>query len=892
MGLFDKIFPSYNEKELKKIEKTVVKIEALAEQFAAKSDDELKAMTAQFKERFANGETLDQLLPEAFATMREASERVLSMRHYHVQLIGGVVLYQGRIAEMKTGEGKTLVATLPAYLNALTGKGVHIVTVNDYLAKRDAEWMGKVFTFLGLTVGVNISQMSTEEKRAAYNCDILYSTNNELGFDYLRDNMVKSKENCVQRELSFAIVDEVDSILIDEARTPLIISGRSNKSSETYITANRFVKTLQDDDYEIGEKEKSIYLNENGAAKAETYFHIENLTDYENQDLKHYIDNALKAHFIMKKESNYIVMDGEVIIVDEFTGRQMIGRRYSDGLHQAIEAKENVQIRSEDKTLATITFQNFFRLYRKLSGMTGTAKTEESEFEGIYKLDVIELPPNKPVIRIDEKDKLYTTIKGKYDAVIADVIDCSKRQQPVLVGTVSVDKSEELSRLLTKQRVAHKVLNAKNHEQEAEIVAQAGKKGSVTIATNMAGRGTDILLGGNPEFLAKQKLANMGYPHDIIEKATSYAKLTDEEIIKAREDYLKFFKLFEADTSKEKEEVIALGGLRIVGTERHESRRIDNQLRGRSGRQGDPGSSVFYLSMEDDLMRVFGGETMLAVAQKFDLDPNYPIQNKLITKQIESAQARVEDRNFSIRKHVIGYDDVMNKQRTVIYEQRRMVLDGMRVHEQILAMMRAVVEGIVPNYIDYNVDYTDWDYEKFNKELESNVLENDTNFVTPEMVLANNSAEALSEVVYNKAVEQYQAKVETIKAELGIDFDTFEKDCLLYNVDNKWNEHIDAMDELKQGIGLVAYAQRDPVMVFKKEGADMFNEMIEAIQRDTVRVLAKSKFERETKTAVKEQKEIKTNEKIETVHRGEKIGRNDLCPCGSGKKYKNCCGKE
>ncbi|MDE6757881.1 MAG: preprotein translocase subunit SecA [Clostridia bacterium] len=896
MGIFGKIFPSHNDRELKRINKTVDKVVALEDKFKAMSDDELKACTAQYMQRYQDGESLDSLLPEAFATVREASARVLGMRHFYVQLVGGVVLYQGRIAEMRTGEGKTLVATLAGYLKALAKQGVHVVTVNEYLARRDAEWMGKVYKFLGLTVGINCSGMSREDKVNAYNCDITYSTNNELGFDYLRDNMVTDNSMKVQRSLEFAIVDEVDSILVDEARTPLIISGRGKKSSDTYITANNFVLTLTPEDYEIGEKEKSVFLNENGTEKAEKYFNVENLSDYENQSLKHYIDNALKANFIMKEEDNYIVVDKEVIIIDEFTGRQMVGRRFSDGLHQAIEAKEGVPIKSEDKTMATITFQNFFRLYKRLSGMTGTAKTEENEFDTIYGLDVVVIPTNKPVIRIDEPDILFKTKNGKYKAIIEDIKKCYERRQPVLVGTVSVEKSEELSRILKKQGIPHNVLNAKNHEKEAEIVAQAGKSGAVTISTNMAGRGTDILLGGNPEFLAKQKLSNLGYPHDLIEQAVSYANTDDEAILKARADYKKYYDLFAKDTNAEKQEVIAAGGLRIIGTERNEARRIDNQLRGRSGRQGDPGSSVFYLSMEDDMMRIYGGEHMLKIADALHLDEDTPIVSKIITRQVESSQARVEDRNFSIRKHVLGYDDVMNKQREIIYEQRNVVLDGMDVHVQILAMMEAVITKICTTYVDYKEDHRNWNYEDFNKQLEDSVLESGTELVTPDYIadLADNSISGLVSSIYEIAKEQYEKKCDFVKNEIGIDFARFERDCMLYNVDTKWMNHIDDMSQLKQGIGLVAYAQRDPVTQYKFEGAEMFDAMVESIQYDTVRTLVKCKFEKATQTQSKEQNEIITNEEVNktrTVIKEKKPRPNDKCPCGSGKKYKQCCGR-
>lgn len=902
-----KLFPSYNDRELKKINKIVDKIEALEEEFKQKTDEELRACTQKYIERVAEGESLDSLLPEAFATVREASARILNMRHFRVQLIGGVVLFQGRIAEMRTGEGKTLVATLPAYLAALTKKGVHIVTVNEYLAKRDAEWMGKIFKFLGLTVGINLARTSEEYKRAQYNCDIMYTTNNELGFDYLRDNMVKDKSQMVQRDLSFAIIDEVDSILIDEARTPLIISGRGGKSSDVYITANRFIKTLkapnpdaEDEkerlgDYEVGEKEKSVFLNEYGTAKAEKYFNVENLSDYENQELKHYIDNALKANVIMKKENNYLVVDNEVIIIDEFTGRQMIGRRYSDGLHQAIEAKENVPIKSEDKTLATITFQNFFRLYKKLSGMTGTASTEKVEFETIYALDIVEIPTNKPVARIDMEDQLYMTKVAKYRAIVEDVLKCREKGQPVLVGTISVEKSEELSKIFTKNKIPHNVLNAKNHEKEAEIIAQAGKYGSVTIATNMAGRGTDILLGGNAEFLAKQKLVNLGYNHETIEEAISFATIPEDkvEVKKARADYNKYYELFKKDTDIEKEKVVAAGGLKIIGTERHESRRIDNQLRGRSGRQGDPGCSIFYLSMEDDIMRVFGGDNMKAMCEKLSLDPDMPITAKIITKQIEYSQARVEDRNFSIRKHVLGYDDVMNKQRSIIYEQRRLVLNDMDVHEQVKAMMRAIIEKICPIYIDYKEDHREWNYEGFNKDLENYVLEQGTNLLNPDYIVEHDTQEELEQCIFEEAVKQYENKIETLKKEFGIDFSLFEKDCLLSVVDRKWMDHIDNMSQLKQGISLVAYAQRDPVAAYREEGFDMFEEMVGEIQYDVVRILTKAKVEKQVVPVRQKQQEMKTNEvKTQTIVRQDKkVGRNDPCPCGSGKKYKDCCGR-
>ena len=949
MGLFRKIFLSRNDRRLKKINKIVDKIEALADTFKAMTDEELQGCTQKYIDRYNEGESLDSLLPEAFATMREASERVLGMRHFRVQLIGGVGLYQGRIAEMRTGEGKTLVATLPAYLQAIAKKGVHIVTVNEYLAKRDAEWMGKVFKFLGLTVGVNYSGL--REKVEAYNCDILYSTNSELGFDYLKDNMAKDKSQRVQRGLDFVIVDEMDSILIDEARTPLIISGRGGKPSDEYVRANEFVKrlvapvqkkveeeeldeeeidsqdeefeskkskkqskqqieeTVLDDaeqeeeiqpDFEIGEKEKSVYLNEYGAQKAEQFYGIENLSDYENQSIKHYIDNALRANFIMKEGVNYIVVDKEVIIIDEFTGRQMIGRRFSDGLHQAIEAKENVPIRSEDKTLATITFQNFFRLYKKMSGMTGTAKTEENEFEAIYGLDVVVVPTNKPVQRIDEPDRLYKSRAGKYNALLQEISQCYQKGQPVLIGTISVEKSEELSRILNKNKIKHNVLNAKNHEKEAEIIAQAGKKGAVTIATNMAGRGTDILLGGNPDFLARQALERAGVAHEIIEQATMLTQTQDEEVLAARAEYKRQYDNFAKQTAEEKQEVLQLGGLRIIGTERNEARRIDNQLRGRSGRQGDPGSSVFFISLEDEMIKAFGGEQLKRLSDMLDIPDDVVIASKIVSKSVERTQASVEDRNFSVRKNVLGYDDVMNTQRTIIYEQRNLILDDMDVHQQVLAMMRSVIERICNFYVNTKEDHSLWDYDGFNKALEDGVLKEGTQLVSEDYVskVEDNSFDGLVDSITKVAIEQYEEKckeADEILAENGetYTFSAFEKECMLYNVDKKWMDHIDAMDQLKQGIGLVAYAQRDPVMQYKIEGLDMFEKMVESIQDETVRVLVKSKLE---KAPVKKEQtgEIYTNEhaKPKTERRQtRKIGPNEKCPCGSGKKYKYCCGK-
>ncbi len=809
--------------------------------------------------------------------------------------------------------------------------------------------MGKVFKFLGLTVGVNYSGL--REKVEAYNCDILYSTNSELGFDYLKDNMAKDKSQRVQRGLDFVIVDEMDSILIDEARTPLIISGRGGKPSDEYVRANEFVKrlvapvqkkveeedfdeeeidsqdeefeskkskkqskqqieeTVLDDaeqeeeiqpDFEIGEKEKSVYLNEYGAQKAEQFYGIENLSDYENQSIKHYIDNALRANFIMKEGVNYIVVDKEVIIIDEFTGRQMIGRRFSDGLHQAIEAKENVPIRSEDKTLATITFQNFFRLYKKMSGMTGTAKTEENEFEAIYGLDVVVVPTNKPVQRIDEPDRLYKSRAGKYNALLQEISQCYQKGQPVLIGTISVEKSEELSRILNKNKIKHNVLNAKNHEKEAEIIAQAGKKGAVTIATNMAGRGTDILLGGNPDFLARQALERAGVAHEIIEQATMLTQTQDEEVLAARAEYKRQYDNFAKQTAEEKQEVLQLGGLRIIGTERNEARRIDNQLRGRSGRQGDPGSSVFFISLEDEMIKAFGGEQLKRLSDMLDIPDDVVIASKIVSKSVERTQASVEDRNFSVRKNVLGYDDVMNTQRTIIYEQRNLILDDMDVHQQVLAMMRSVIERICNFYVNTKEDHSLWDYDGFNKALEDGVLKEGTQLVSEDYVskVEDNSFDGLVDSITKVAIEQYEEKckeADEILAENGetYTFSAFEKECMLYNVDKKWMDHIDAMDQLKQGIGLVAYAQRDPVMQYKIEGLDMFEKMVESIQDETVRVLVKSKLE---KAPIKKEQtgEIYTNEhaKPKTERRQtRKIGPNEKCPCGSGKKYKYCCGK-
>ena len=849
------------------------------------------------KERYKNGETLDSLLFDAFAVVREASYRVLNMRHYKVQLMGGICVHQGRVAELKTGEGKTLMATLPAYLNALTGKGVHIVTVNDYLAKRDAEWMGKVHRFLGLTVGVNVHDMDDDAKRKAYACDITYGTNNEFGFDYLRDNLKVKLSQMVQRGLEFAIVDEVDSILIDEARTPLIISGRGNKSSEMYLSADKFVRTLKlDEDFEIDVKEKTVQITESGSKKAEAFFGVENIADIQNAELNHHIQQALKAHYIFKRDNDYIVQDNEIIIVDEFTGRLMIGRRYSEGLHQAIEAKERVVIRNENQTQATITFQNYFRLYKKLSGMTGTAKTEEEEFKTIYGLDVLEIPTNRPMIRKDRPDVVYSTNKGKIRAIIDDIVRVHEKGQPVLVGTITVEKSEEISRELLKRRVRHQILNAKNHRREAEIIAQAGKLGAVTIATNMAGRGTDILLGGNPEYLAKQDLRNRGYDEDTIELATSYIQNIPADIEEVRTLYRDLLAQHSIITDEEKKKVTELGGLYILGTERHESRRIDNQLRGRAGRQGDPGESRFYISLEDDLAQRFGGERLQRIYSMFKVDENTPIEAKMLSRSIENAQRTIEGKNFGIRKHILGYDDVMNRQRMVIYEERMKVLRGENVHQDILNLIPDYVTNLVNETVNASDDPTKWDETVLNKRLEERVLPVGTNFVTREKLMNWDYKYFINKLI-EKVVECYEEKIESYK-EKGIDYHEVERIILLRNVDTKWIEHIDAMDKLKRGISLRAYGNEDPLISYKKEGLEMFEELTASIQEDTVKYLLKIEVEK-----VQRQEPRRTapenyvaqggslNAEQRTIVKTSAPGRNDPCPCGSGKKYKNCCGK-
>ena len=907
MGFLDNLFNMADKRELKGFEKIADQIDAMEPKFEAMTNKELKSMTNTFKDRLAKGETLDDILPEAFATVREASKRVLGMRHYKVQLIGGMVLHQGRIAEMKTGEGKTLVATAPVYLNALEGKGVHVVTVNDYLAKRDKEEMGKVYEFLGLTVGVIVHGQSPEERRKQYECDITYGTNNEYGFDYLKDNMVIHKEQRVQRELNYAIVDEVDSILIDEARTPLIISGPGDKSTHLYTDANTFVLTLKrpsktqqekteeekelpsDGDYEIDEKQKAVSLSESGIKKAELYFNVENITDVEHTELFHHINQALKAHAIMKKDVDYVSKDGEIVIVDEFTGRLMFGRRYSEGLHQAIEAKEGLHVQRESKTLATITFQNFFRMYSKLAGMTGTAKTEEEEFKSIYKMDVVQIPTNKPILRQDLPDVVYKNERGKFNAVAEDILERHAKNQPVLVGTVSIEKSELLSQILKRKGIKHEVLNAKNHEKEAEIIAQAGRLGAVTIATNMAGRGTDIVLGGNPLFLTKKELKKHGFTDDSIKRVDTSIDAEElaenEDLAKAKETFDSLYHQFKDQAAKEQEAVKEAGGLAIIGTERHESRRIDNQLRGRSGRQGDPGSSRFYIGLDDDLMRLFGSERIQGVVERIGLEEDMPIEHKMLTKSIENAQKKVEGRNFGIRKHVLQYDDVMNKQRQVIYAERSSVLEGEDIHEYIQSMIKDRIGAAVEAYTeDKKVDYTELKHYLYTSFMPAESLEVEG--------LETLQGEELIEKIYEIALAIYKEKEEVITPERMREIETI---ILLQCVDSHWIDHIDAMDQLRQGIGLRALGQQDPVIAYKLEGFNMFDEMVDQIRQDTVRYLFGITIEKqptERKQIVDvDTIEAPTDEPKQPVVKETKVGRNDLCPCGSGKKYKNCCGK-
>ena len=915
MGLMDKIFGTYSERELKRIYPIRDKVLSLEEQYSKMSDKELKDMTPKLKERLANGETLDDILPDAFATCREAAWRVLGMKHFPVQIIGGIVLHQGRIAEMKTGEGKTLVATLPVYLNALTGKGVHVVTVNDYLAKRDSEEMGKVYRWLGLKVGLVIHDIEPAQRQEAYKADITYGTNNEFGFDYLRDNMQIYKENRVQRGHYYAVVDEVDSILIDEARTPLIISGRGDKSTDLYKIADRFARSLRmykvkelddkeehddvvDADYIVDEKAKTATLTKAGVKKAEEFFGLENLMDMENSTIQHHINQAIKAHGTMHRDINYVVKDGEVMIVDEFTGRIMNGRRYSEGLPQAIEAKEGVEVKRESKTLATITYQNLFRMYEKLSGMTGTAMTEEQEFREIYGMDVIEIPTNKPVIRKDLPDVVYKTENGKFNAVVEQVKECHEKGQPVLVGTVSIETSERLSNLLKRHGIKHQVLNAKYHEKEAEIVAQAGQYGAVTIATNMAGRGTDIMLGGNAEFLAKNQMRKEGYYEELIVEATGFGDTDNEEIIEARKRFTELSKEFKEKLRPEADKVREAGGLFIVGTERHESRRIDNQLRGRSGRQGDPGCSRFYLSLEDDLMRLFGGDRITNMMDSLKIDENMPIENRILTSTIENAQSKIEGRNFGIRKNVLQFDDVMNKQREIIYAQRNKVLDGENLKDSILSMMDETVDSAMQMYMPEGVEPEHWNMEGFRNYF-IGMIAGDVLEISGDDLKKVNKKE-LGDKVKEKVHALYAKREEDLGESITREL---ERVVLLKEVDTKWMDHIDAMDELKKGISLRSYGQKDPVVEYRIEGFDMFDEMIASIREETVKILLLAPFRKPNSA---QPQEAPKREQVAqptatssdgtvtpaTIKRqGKKVGRNDPCPCGSGKKYKNCCGR-
>ncbi len=905
MSFFKKLFGDYSTKEIKRISGLKDKVLSLEEEYSKLTDSELQAKTPEFKERLNNGETLDDILPEAFAACREAATRVLNMKHYPVQILGGIILHQGRIAEMRTGEGKTLVATLPAYLNALSGEGVHIVTVNDYLAKRDSEWMGKLYRFMGLSVGLIIHEKDNNERKEAYNADITFGTNNEMGFDYLRDNMVMYKDQRVQRGHAFAIVDEVDSILIDEARTPLIISGIGEASTDLYKIANDFVKRLKmvkvkelddktnaeeitdDGDYLVDEKAKTATLTKQGIGKAEKAFGLENLMDAENLTIQHHINQALKAHGTMQRDVDYVVKDGQVLIVDEFTGRIMLGRRYSEGLHQAIEAKENVKVEHESKTLATITFQNYFRLYKKLSGMTGTAMTESEEFKEIYSLDVVEIPTNKPLIRQDNDDVLYKTEEAKFNAIIDVIQEAHQKGQPVLVGTVNIEKSEKLSRLLKKRGIKHEVLNAKFHEKEAEIVAQAGKFGAVTIATNMAGRGTDIILGGNPEFMAKLEMRKKGFPDELIAEATGFAETTDEEIINARQTFRELEAKFKEETKEEADKVREAGGLYIIGTERHESRRIDNQLRGRAGRQGDPGESRFFLSAEDDLLRLFAGDRFYNTLDAFKSIGDMPVEAKLFTNTIESAQKKVESNNFAIRRNVLKYDDVMNKQREVIYGQRNKVLDGADISATIQKMIVDTISESADFYCPSSNKPEDWNIKglatKYNWLITEEEIENLT------------KTEDIAEVLLDKAQKLYDDR----KAEFGEELiKEIERSALLRNVDMRWMDHIDAMDQLKRGIGLRAYAQKDPAIAFREESFDMFDEMTNEIREGTVDFVLKVRIRKEEPVERKQTVKITATSgsddqtvKKQPVKKAQKIGRNDPCPCGSGKKYKKCCGQ-
>ena len=916
MKLLEKIFGTYSSREIKRILPIVDKIEAIEEDLKKLSDDELRAKTDDFKNRLKSGETLDDILPEAFATVAEASSRVLGMRHFRVQLIGGIIIHQGRIAEMKTGEGKTLVATLPVYLNALEGKGVHVVTVNDYLAKRDSIWMGKLYNFLGLTVGLVIPNMSPDEKRKAYNSDITYGTNNEFGFDYLRDNMTMDKESMVQRELNYAIVDEIDSILIDEARTPLIISGNVNKQSDLYKQANSFARGLkarkvvekndkefdetdEDYDYIVDLKAHTVALTNTGTKKAEKYFGIESLSDVSNLAISHHINQALRAYGLMTRDKDYIVRDGKVLIVDEFTGRIMDGRRYSDGLHQAIEAKEGVTIANESQTLATITFQNYFRLYHKLAGMTGTAKTEEEEFKGIYKLDIVEIPTNKPVIRKDYNDVVYKTQIAKFNAIVNEVEECYNNGQPVLVGTVSIDKSEILSNLLKKKKIPHQVLNAKFHEKEAEIIAQAGKYKAVTIATNMAGRGTDIMLGGNLEFIVRSELAKKGYTPEEIELAITPIHNDNPRVIEAKKDMKEIEDKYKPEIQKEKEKVIAAGGLRIIGSERHESRRIDNQLRGRSGRQGDPGASRFYIAMDDDLMKLFGSDKMTKVIDALGIPDDMPIEQKMLTSTIESAQKKVEGRNYTIRKNVLEYDDVMNQQREIIYSQRREVIESDNVYDIVKKLYAGIISSIVKEYFTSADSITSIDYNAVNAVLRN--LFSEDNIIKQEDIKSLDE-EDMTELLTQKIDDIYQMRVEEAKKlNIEAEFNKIAKYLVLNTVNQKWMDHIDAITALKEGIGLRAYAQTNPLEAYKIESFNMFEELVKSIREESVKAVFSLKPKRKEQVVNVKMTNNVTNlmtnasgedtPKRKPVKAEKKIGRNDPCPCGSGKKYKNCCGK-
>ena len=913
MGLIDTLFGNTSESRLKKLRPYVERINALEPAMQAMSDAELRAQTERFRERLQNGETMDALMCEAFAAVREAAVRTVQMRHFDVQLLGGMVLHQGRIAEMKTGEGKTLVATLPAYLNALGGEGVHIVTVNDYLARRDTQWMGKIYRFLGLSVGCIVHGLTGDERRAAYACDITYGTNNEFGFDYLRDNMVVYREQMVQRALNYAIIDEVDSILIDEARTPLIISGAGEASSELYEKADRFVRRLtrgenltdqsrsdqilgeqqaEDGDYQCDIKKRTVQLTAAGVEKAEKFFGIESLSDPDNTEINHHIFQALRAHALFQRDKDYVVQDGQVIIVDEFTGRLMLGRRYNEGLHQALEAKEGVKVERENRTLATITVQNYFRMYKKLAGMTGTAKTEESEFMDIYDIDVVEIPTNRPLIRRDDNDVVYNTEEGKYRAVVDEIAQVHATGQPLLVGTISVERSEYLSGLLKRRGIRHEVLNAKYHAKEAEIVAQAGKLGQVTIATNMAGRGTDILLGGNPEFLARRALRQEGLDEALIEEATGHAETEDEDILAARRRFQALYDSFRVETEREHEQVVALGGLRIIGTERHESRRIDNQLRGRAGRQGDPGSTRFYVSLEDELMRRFGADRVSGAMEKLSPNDDLPIEMRFITRRIESAQRRVEVQNFEIRKNVLRYDDVMNKQREIIYGQRRRVLMGEDLRESILEMLRATAGGLADEYCNAHAPRETWDVPRLGAQLAALCGE------AAAAPLMEAGEQASGEALRARAVahaEAAYAKKEAEVAAAGADMREIERVVLLRTVDAHWMEHIDAMDQLRQGIGLRAYAQKDPVNAYTSEGFEMFDAMVAAIREQTARTMMRVSVRRAPlkREQLAKPSETPAGEGGRTVRRESRaqIGRNSPCPCGSGKKYKNCCGR-